>query len=171
MEIGNHTLWGQPSISSVLGHNGQPETVSEALSYCLEQMCSPAFRHMGGSQFGLGILEDVVSLMSLGGDGLVCGLCDLHRKIRAETLRREITMTDDDNRGYWRWDARKNKENYKKGRGRGRVVGEMVAVKRSEMMVVPKEDDGELTEMRTKYFSRDLLQITGMAIEIVSISM
>ncbi|KAI3663614.1 hypothetical protein L6452_45626 [Arctium lappa] len=34
----------------------------------------------------------------------------------------------------------------------------------------PKEDDGELTEMRTKYFSRDLLQITGMAIEIVSIS-
>nr|GEX64478.1 hypothetical protein [Tanacetum cinerariifolium] len=24
-------------ISSVLGHNGQPKTVSEALSYCLEQ--------------------------------------------------------------------------------------------------------------------------------------
>ncbi|PWA60227.1 HIT-type Zinc finger family protein [Artemisia annua] len=47
------------SISSVLGHNSQPETVSEALSYCLEQTCSPAFRHMGGSQFGLGILDDV----------------------------------------------------------------------------------------------------------------
>lgn len=71
------------SISSVLGQNGQPETVSEALSYCLEQTCSPAFRHMGGSQFGLGVLDDVVSLLSLGGDGLVCGLCDLHRMIKA----------------------------------------------------------------------------------------
>ncbi|PWA95769.1 HIT-type Zinc finger family protein [Artemisia annua] len=71
------------SISSVLGQNGQPETVSEALSYCLEQTCSPAFRHMGGSQFGLGILDDVVSLLSLGGDGLVCGLCDLHRMLKA----------------------------------------------------------------------------------------
>ncbi|GJU35946.1 zinc finger HIT domain-containing protein 2 isoform X2 [Tanacetum coccineum] len=72
------------SISSVLCHNSQPENVSEALSYCLEQTCSPAFRHMGGLQFGLGILEDVVkSLLSLGGDGLVCGLCDLHRMIKA----------------------------------------------------------------------------------------
>ncbi|PWA78031.1 HIT-type Zinc finger family protein [Artemisia annua] len=71
------------SISSVLGHNGQPETVSEALSYCLEQTYSPAFRHMGGSQFGLGILDGVVSLLSLGGDALVCGLCDLHRMIKA----------------------------------------------------------------------------------------
>ena len=35
----------------------------------------------------------------------------------------------------------------------------------------PKKDDGELPEMGTKDFSRDLLQITGMAIEIVSISM
>ncbi|GGX41185.1 hypothetical protein GCM10010297_69120 [Streptomyces malachitofuscus] len=35
----------------------------------------------------------------------------------------------------------------------------------------PKKDDGELAEMGTKYFARDLLQITGMAIEIVSIGM
>ena len=35
----------------------------------------------------------------------------------------------------------------------------------------PKKDDGELAEMSTKYFSRNLLQIAGMAIEIVSISM
>jgi len=35
-----------------------------------------------------------------------------------------------------------------------------------------KKDDGELAEMRTKDFFREiLLQITSMAIEIVSISM
>ncbi|KAI3687428.1 hypothetical protein L1987_81124 [Smallanthus sonchifolius] len=71
------------SISFVLGQSGQPETVTEALSYCLEQTCSPAFRHMGGSQFGLGVLDDVASMLSLGGDGLVCGLCDLHRMMKA----------------------------------------------------------------------------------------
>lgn len=70
------------TISFVLGQGGQPETVSEALSNCLEQTCSPAFRHTGGSRFGLGLLDDVVSLLSLGGDGLVCGLCDLYRMIK-----------------------------------------------------------------------------------------
>ena len=35
----------------------------------------------------------------------------------------------------------------------------------------PKKDDGELAEMGTKYFSGNLLQITSMAIEIMSISM
>ncbi|XP_024986926.1 zinc finger HIT domain-containing protein 2 isoform X2 [Cynara cardunculus var. scolymus] len=71
------------TISFVLGQGGQPETVSEALSNCLEQTCSPAFRHMGGSRFGLGLLDDIVSLLSLGGDGLVCGLCDLRRMIKS----------------------------------------------------------------------------------------
>ncbi|GKV19715.1 hypothetical protein SLEP1_g29940 [Rubroshorea leprosula] len=33
----------------------------------------------------------------------------------------------------------------------------------------PKKYDGKLAEMSAKYFSRDLLQITGLAIEIVSI--
>ncbi|MFS7913584.1 putative Shq1 protein [Helianthus anomalus] len=71
------------TISLVLGQSGQPETVSEALSYCLEQTCSPAFRHMGGPQFGLGVIDDVASLLSLGGDGLICALCDLHRMLTA----------------------------------------------------------------------------------------
>jgi hypothetical protein len=35
----------------------------------------------------------------------------------------------------------------------------------------PKKDDGELAEMSTKDFSGDLFQITGMVIEIMSISM
>ncbi|CAI0550945.1 unnamed protein product [Linum tenue] len=34
-----------------------------------------------------------------------------------------------------------------------------------------KKYDGELAEMSTKYFSSNLLQFTGMAIEIVSINM
>ncbi|KAK1408199.1 hypothetical protein QVD17_39834 [Tagetes erecta] len=71
------------SISLVLGQTGQPETVSEVVSYCLEQACSSAFRHLGGSQFGLGILDDVASLLSLGGDALICVLCDLHRMLKA----------------------------------------------------------------------------------------
>lgn len=72
-----------PSISSVLGQSGQPETVAEALSYCLEQTCSPAFRHMGGVKFGLGVMDDVTSLLCLGGSALVCLLCDLQRLIKA----------------------------------------------------------------------------------------
>ncbi|XP_071698112.1 uncharacterized protein [Rutidosis leptorrhynchoides] len=62
------------NISKVLGQNGQPQTIFEALSYCLE---------MGGPQFGLGVIEDVVSLLSLGGDALICGLCDLNRMMKA----------------------------------------------------------------------------------------
>ncbi|KAG5563525.1 hypothetical protein RHGRI_006083 [Rhododendron griersonianum] len=71
------------SVSSVLGQGGQPESVSEALSHCLEQTCSPAFRHMGGLQFGLGLLDDVIALLSLGGAALVCLLCDLQRLVQA----------------------------------------------------------------------------------------
>lgn len=43
----------------------------------------PAFRHIGGSQFGLGLLDDVVRLLSLGGHALVCELGDLQRLIQA----------------------------------------------------------------------------------------
>lgn len=70
------------AVSSVLGQGGQPETMFEALSYCLEQTCSPAFRQMGGLKFGLGLLDDVTSLLSLGRSALVCSLCDLQRLIR-----------------------------------------------------------------------------------------
>ncbi|KAJ4954520.1 hypothetical protein NE237_011303 [Protea cynaroides] len=71
------------SLSSVLGEGGQPETVSQALSYCLEQTCSPAYRHAGGLSFGLCLLGDVVKVLSLGGAALVCLLCDLQRLIQA----------------------------------------------------------------------------------------
>ncbi|XP_059662173.1 uncharacterized protein LOC132308171 isoform X2 [Cornus florida] len=78
------------SISTVLGLGGQPETVMEAMSYCLEQTCSPDYRHMGGLQFGLGLLDDVVSLLYLGGCALVCLLCDLQRLIQA--AERELKL-------------------------------------------------------------------------------
>ncbi|KAF7113547.1 hypothetical protein RHSIM_RhsimUnG0115700 [Rhododendron simsii] len=71
------------SVSSVLGEGGQPESVSEALSHCLEQTCSPAFRHMGGLRFGLVLLDDIAALVSLGGAALVCLRCDLRRLVQA----------------------------------------------------------------------------------------
>ncbi|XP_047330579.1 zinc finger HIT domain-containing protein 2 [Impatiens glandulifera] len=71
------------NISSVLDQRAQPETVREALSSCLEKTCSPAFRHVGGLNFGLGLVDDVVHLLSLGSNGLICMLCDLERLLRA----------------------------------------------------------------------------------------
>lgn len=71
------------SVSSVLGPAAQPESILEAVSYCLEQTCSPAFRHMGGLQFGFAVLDDVTSLIFLGSAALVCALCDLQRLIQA----------------------------------------------------------------------------------------
>ncbi|OMP02861.1 SHQ1 protein [Corchorus olitorius] len=71
------------SISCVLGQAGQPETVRQALSYCLEHTCSPAYRHIGGLQFGMALVDDVASLLSLGGPALICMLCDLQRMILA----------------------------------------------------------------------------------------
>ncbi|XP_010275972.1 PREDICTED: zinc finger HIT domain-containing protein 2 isoform X2 [Nelumbo nucifera] len=76
------------SLSSVLGQGGQPETVSEAVSHCVEQTCSPAYKHVGGLRFGLGLLDDIVVLLSLGGAALVCLLCDLQRII--QTGEREL---------------------------------------------------------------------------------
>ncbi|CAL0318573.1 unnamed protein product [Lupinus luteus] len=70
------------NVSLVLGQGGQPETVLEALSHCLEQICSPAYRHMGGLQFGLAVVHDVISLLELGSSALLCAFCDMHRLIR-----------------------------------------------------------------------------------------
>ncbi|KAK4268581.1 hypothetical protein QN277_025214 [Acacia crassicarpa] len=71
------------SVSSVLGQGEQPESVLEALSHCLEQVCSPAFRHMGGLQFGLNLIDDVISLLSLGSSALLCALSDMNRLIQS----------------------------------------------------------------------------------------
>lgn len=70
------------SMSSVLGQGGQPETVLEALSHCMEQTCSPAFRHMGGLQFALGLINDTITLLHLQSPAIVCLLCDLRRLIQ-----------------------------------------------------------------------------------------
>ncbi|GAB2300724.1 hypothetical protein Dimus_034761 [Dionaea muscipula] len=71
------------SISLVLGRGGMPETVREVVSHCLEQTCSPALRDIGGLQFGLSLLDDITSLLLLGGSAIICGLCDLQRLIQA----------------------------------------------------------------------------------------
>ncbi|KAL3499172.1 hypothetical protein ACH5RR_038265 [Cinchona calisaya] len=70
-------------ISSVLGQAGQPETVLEALSYCLEQICSAAYRQMGGSQFAVDLMDDVTNVLYLGSAAIVCLLCDMQRLIQA----------------------------------------------------------------------------------------
>ncbi|CAN4127147.1 unnamed protein product [Withania somnifera] len=84
------------SVSSVLGQGGQPETVLEALSHCMEQTCSPAFRHMGGLQFALGLIHDTITLLHLESPALVCLLCDLRRLIQhtEKDLKSEKPRTD-----------------------------------------------------------------------------
>lgn len=76
------------NVSSVLDQSKQPETVSEVLSHCLEKTCSPAYKHMGGLQFGLRLIEDVINLLDLGRNALICLLCDLQRLI--QTGEREL---------------------------------------------------------------------------------
>uniref|UniRef100_A0A0E0M9U6 HIT-type domain-containing protein n=1 Tax=Oryza punctata TaxID=4537 RepID=A0A0E0M9U6_ORYPU len=69
------------SVSKVMGEDAKPETVSEALTTCIEETCSPAYRHTGGFRFAIGLVDDVISLLSLGGNALVCALCDFRRLI------------------------------------------------------------------------------------------
>ncbi|KAL2233118.1 UNVERIFIED_CONTAM: hypothetical protein Sindi_1491800 [Sesamum indicum] len=71
------------SVSSVLGQGGQPETIAEALLHCLERTCSPTYRHMGGLQFGLRLVDDIIHLLYLGSAALVCLLCDMQKLIQA----------------------------------------------------------------------------------------
>lgn len=71
------------SVSSVLDQSKQPETVSEVLSHCLEKTCSTAYKHMGGLQFGLRLIDDVIHLLHLGRNALICSLCDMQRLIQA----------------------------------------------------------------------------------------
>ncbi|GAB4857585.1 hypothetical protein Ancab_015493 [Ancistrocladus abbreviatus] len=76
------------TVSSVLGHGGQLEFVLGAVSACLEHTCSPPFKHMGGWDFGFSLLDNVTSLILLGGAALVCALCDLQRLIKV--AKREL---------------------------------------------------------------------------------
>ncbi|XP_010484143.1 PREDICTED: zinc finger HIT domain-containing protein 2-like [Camelina sativa] len=75
------------SVSSVLGHNAQPETIKEVLSFCLEQTCSSAYKNLGGGlKFGLNLVDDVICLLFLGSGAIVCLLCDLQRLIHGAIL-------------------------------------------------------------------------------------
>ncbi|CAN1177971.1 Zinc finger HIT domain-containing protein 2 [Linum perenne] len=71
------------TVSQVLGQASQPENVMEALSYCLEQSCSPVYRHMGGSRFGLSVIDDVTTMLSLGRGALISMLADVQRLVQA----------------------------------------------------------------------------------------
>ncbi|XP_074559109.1 uncharacterized protein LOC141815045 isoform X2 [Curcuma longa] len=71
------------SISKVLGDAGRPETVTEALTACMEETCSPIYRQAGGFSFSIGLVDDVICLLSLGPHALICCLCDFQRLFQA----------------------------------------------------------------------------------------
>ena len=67
------------SLSHVLGLSASPETVSEALSGCVETTCSPLFKSIGGFNFALTLLDDTITLLYSGRCGVICALSELHR--------------------------------------------------------------------------------------------
>uniref|UniRef100_A0A0A9CS24 HIT-type domain-containing protein n=1 Tax=Arundo donax TaxID=35708 RepID=A0A0A9CS24_ARUDO len=71
------------SMSKVMGEDAKPETVPEALTACIEETCSPAYRHAGGFRFAIGLVDDIITILSLGHNVLVCALCDFRRLILA----------------------------------------------------------------------------------------
>ncbi|RLN40615.1 zinc finger HIT domain-containing protein 2 [Panicum miliaceum] len=71
------------SMSKVMGEDAKPETVPEALTACIEETCSPAYRHTGGFRFAIRLVDDIISILSLGHNALVCTLSDYHRLIEA----------------------------------------------------------------------------------------
>lgn len=71
------------SMSKVLGDVGRPETVTEALAACMEETCSPVYRQAGGYSFAIGLIDDVICLLSLGTHALICCLCDFQRLFQA----------------------------------------------------------------------------------------
>lgn len=71
------------SMSKVMGEDAKPETVSEALATCIEETCSPAYRHTGGFRFAIGLVDDIITIISLGGTAVVCAFCDFQRLIQA----------------------------------------------------------------------------------------
>lgn len=79
------------NVSSVLCDDMRPESIADVLSACLEKTCSPLYKHAGGFRFGIGLVDDVVSVLSLGGNAIVCLLCDVQRMMNAgeKMLKRE----------------------------------------------------------------------------------
>uniref|UniRef100_A0A0A9FL50 Uncharacterized protein n=1 Tax=Arundo donax TaxID=35708 RepID=A0A0A9FL50_ARUDO len=66
-----------------MGEDAKPETVPEALTACIEETCSPAYRHAGGFRFAIELVDDIIIILSLGHNVLVCALCDFRRLILA----------------------------------------------------------------------------------------
>ena len=60
------------SVSSVLGQGGI-QKLCWKLSYCFG-----ANRHMDGLQFGFGLIDDVISLLSLGTSAFI--MCSVHEQ-------------------------------------------------------------------------------------------
>ncbi|XP_051193169.1 uncharacterized protein [Lolium perenne] len=78
------------SMSKVMGEDAKPETVSESLTTCIEETCSPVYRHTGGFRFAIGLVNDIITILSLGSNALVCALCDFRRLIQAgESMLKE----------------------------------------------------------------------------------
>jgi hypothetical protein len=81
------------SISKVMGEDTKPETVPEALTACIEETCSPAYRNTGGLRFAIGLVDDIITLLTLGHNALVCALCDFRRLIQAgESMLKSMKM-------------------------------------------------------------------------------
>jgi hypothetical protein len=81
------------SISKVMGEDAKPETVPEALTACIEETCSPAYRHTGGVRFAIGLVDDITTLLCLGHNSLVCALCDFRRLIQAgDSMFKAVTL-------------------------------------------------------------------------------
>ncbi|KAL6906500.1 hypothetical protein ACP4OV_004101 [Aristida adscensionis] len=70
------------SMSKVLGEDAKPETIPEALTACMEETCSPAYRHTGGFRFAVALVDDIITILSLGHNALVCALCDFRRLVQ-----------------------------------------------------------------------------------------
>ncbi|EFJ07159.1 hypothetical protein SELMODRAFT_186341 [Selaginella moellendorffii] len=71
------------ATSRVLSQSAQPETVTEVIWYCSEAVCSPAFRHAGGSQLSLLLCDDTAALLRIGRPAVVRALADLQRMLEA----------------------------------------------------------------------------------------
>lgn len=66
------------SVSQVLGQGATPETITGALTSCVETICSPIYKPAGGYKFALLLLDDAAALLRLGRPGVICSLSDLH---------------------------------------------------------------------------------------------
>ncbi|EFJ07160.1 hypothetical protein SELMODRAFT_430052 [Selaginella moellendorffii] len=71
------------ATSKVLSQSAQPETVTEVIWCCSEAVCSPAFRHAGGSQLSLLLCDDTAAVLRIGRPAVVRALADLQRMLEA----------------------------------------------------------------------------------------